>query len=294
MTITTATINGVSKRFRRTLALDDVSLELKTGVTGLLGPNGAGKTTLLRIMATILAPDRGGVQLLGHSIDRYDERKEVRRRLGYLPQELEYPRGFTAFGFVDYMAILKEWDDQETRYQEVRRVLDLVQLGDLSTKKIKALSGGMRRRLAIAQALIGAPELLLLDEPTSGLDPEQRVSLRSVISQIPATVLLSTHQTEDVEALCDRVIVLDEGRVLFDGAVTDLVATAAGSVWLADEPDPDALAHWKTGSGRYRHVGRNHSGETVSPTLEDAYLLMRNANTQLRLRKKRTETRGIP
>jgi ABC-2 type transport system ATP-binding protein len=286
MTAATATVTGISKRFRKTLALNDVSFDLNSGVTGLLGPNGAGKTTLLRIMATILAPDAGKVRLLGRSVDHFDQRKEVRRSLGYLPQELEYPRGFTSFGFVDYMAILKEWDDKTTRHEEVRRVLELVGLTDLSTKKIRALSGGMRRRLAIAQALIGTPRLLLLDEPTTGLDPEQRVSLRSVLSEIPATILLSTHQTQDVETLCDRVIVLDEGRILFDGPVLDLVATAERSVWIADEPDPEALAYWRTGSGRYRHVGRNHRGkELVTPTLEDAYLLMRNASSNVEATK---------
>ena len=278
----TASLTGISKRFRRTLALDEITFELKGGVTGLLGPNGAGKTTLLRIMATVLAPDAGEVRLLGRSVDNFKQRKEVRRRLGYLPQELEYPRGFTVFGFVDYMAILKEWDDRTTRHEEVRRVLDLVKLSDPSTKKIKALSGGMRRRLAIAQALIGAPELLLLDEPTTGLDPEQRVRLRSVLSRIDATILLSSHQTEDVEALCDRVIILDEGRILFDGPVTDLVATAEGRVWVADEPDPAALAYWKTGEGHYRHVGQDrHRGELVAPTLEDAYLLMRPTGVKI-------------
>jgi ABC-2 type transport system ATP-binding protein len=278
----TATVVGVSKKFRRTRALEDVSFELSSGITGLLGPNGAGKTTLLRIMATILVPDSGEVRLLGRRTDDADQRTDVRRRLGYLPQELEYPRGFTTFGFVDYMAILKEWDDHTTRHDEVRRVLDVVQLTDVATKKIRALSGGMRRRLAIAQALIGAPQLLLLDEPTTGLDPEQRVNLRSVLSRIDATTLLSTHQTQDVEALCDQVIVLDQGRIRFHGAVTDLVATAEGAVWMANQPDPRALTHWKTGTGRYRHVGRDHhSTELVTPTLEDAYLLMRQANADI-------------
>jgi ABC-2 type transport system ATP-binding protein len=276
----TASVIGVGKRFRRTTALEDVTLRLSGGVTGLLGPNGAGKTTLLRIMATILTPDQGEVRLLGRSVRDTGQRTEVRRRLGYLPQELDFPRGFTVFGFVDYMAILKEWDDRRARHAEVRRVIDAVQLTDVAAKKIRALSGGMRRRLAVCQALIGSPALLLLDEPTTGFDPEQRVNLRTVLSGMDATILLSTHQTADVEALCDRVIVLDEGRVRFDGPVADLVATATGLVWMADEPDPRALAHWKTGNGRYRHVGREHVGaELVAPSLEDAYLLMRGATT---------------
>jgi ABC-2 type transport system ATP-binding protein len=226
----------------------------------------------------VLPPDSGDVELLGRDVGKLANRTEVRRHLGYLPQELGFPRGFTAFGFVNYMAILKEWDDKDARYSEVRRVLDDVGLGDVATKKIRRLSGGMRRRLGIAQALLGTPQLLVLDEPTTGLDPEQRASLRGVLSGLGrrATVLLSTHQTEDVEALCDRVIVMDGGRVIWDGLVRDLVATASGSVWLADEEDVSAFTSWRTGTGRVRHVGEAPAGaDLVEPTLEDAYLLMR-------------------
>lgn len=274
----TVALRGVTHSFRSTIAVDDVSIALQPGVTGLLGPNGAGKTTLQRVMATVLPPDSGAVEVLGRDISKLANRTEVRRHLGYLPQELGFPRGFTAFGFVNYLAILKEWDDKEARYAEVRRVLDAVSLSDVATKKIRRLSGGMRRRLGIAQALLGAPQLLVLDEPTTGLDPEQRANLRSVLSGLGrhSTVLLSTHQTEDVEALCDRVVVMDGGRVIWDGLVRDLVATASGAVWLADEEDPRAFSSWRTGAGRVRHVGDAPSGaDLVEPTLEDAYLLMR-------------------
>ncbi len=278
MTTTTVRLTGISKRYRGTAALDGVDLTLGPGITGLLGPNGAGKTTLLRIIATVLAPDEGGVHLLGRSPDTPETLAEVRRQLGYLPQEMGFPRGFTAFGFVDYMAVLKEWTERSSRHDEVRRVLGLVDLADVATKRVRALSGGQRRRVALAQALIGDPYLLLLDEPTTGVDPQQRVSLRQVLSQAGerSTVLLSTHQTEDVAALCDRVVVLDQGRIRFDGAVTDLVATAAGRVWLADGPDPAARASWRTGTGRHRNVGEAAppGAEATEPTLEDAYLLL--------------------
>ncbi len=276
----TAELSGVTQRFRSTTALDGVTLTLGTGVTGLLGPNGAGKTTMLRVASTVLAPDSGAVRLLGRDVSTLSERTEVRRRLGYLPQELGFPHGFTAFGFVDYMAVLKEWDDRAARHAEVRRVLELVGLTEVATTKVRRLSGGMRRRLGVAQALLGAPDLLVLDEPTAGLDPEQRATLRAILSGLGqrATVLLSTHQTEDIAALCDRVIVLDAGRVGFDGLVADLVGTAAGRVWMADAPDPVAMAQWRTGTGRFRHVGAAPEGaELVEPTLEDAYLLMRGA-----------------
>ena len=200
---TTVQLTGISKRYRGTTALNGVDLSFRPGITGLLGPNGAGKTTLLRIIATVLAPDEGGVHLLGRSPDTSETLAEVRRQLGYLPQEMGFPRGFTAFGFVDYMAVLKEWTERSSRHDEVRRVLGLVDLADVATKRVRALSGGQRRRVALAQALLGDPALLLLDEPTTGVDPQQRVSLRQVLSQAGerSTVLLSTHQTEDVAAL---------------------------------------------------------------------------------------------
>jgi ABC-2 type transport system ATP-binding protein len=275
---TTVKLAGITKRYRGTTALDAVDLSLQPGITGLLGPNGAGKTTLLRIVATVLAPTEGHVRLLGRTPSTNEALAEVRRRLGYLPQEMGFPRGFTGFAFVDYIAVLKEWNSGAPRHDEVRRVLELVDLGDVAAKRIRALSGGQRRRMALAQALLGDPDLLLLDEPTTGVDPEQRVSLRQVLSRAGerSTVLLSTHQTEDVAALCDRVVVLDQGRVRFDGTVLDLVATAVGRVWLADAPHPAARASWRTGTGRHRNVGdaAPPAADLAEPTLEDAYLLL--------------------
>ena len=275
----TVALHGVGRRYGRTWAVRDVELELSSGVVGLLGPNGAGKTTLLRVLATSLAPTTGRVSIFGWDADVPEQRTEIRRRLGYLPQELGFPRGFTAFAFVDYVAVLKEWTDRAARHAEVRRVLDLVDLGRISTKRIRALSGGQRRRLALAQALLGQPRLLVLDEPTTGVDPEQRAALRAVLAEAARTsvIVLSTHQTEDVAALCERVIVLDAGMVRYDGTVRDLVAAASGRVWVDDDADPRAIASWRIGSGRYRNIAdRAPSGaEAVEPTLEDAYLLLR-------------------
>ena len=275
----TIDVSSVSRSFGATPVLQDVSLRLGPGVTGLLGPNGAGKTTLLRMLATVLPPGEGRMSLLGHDPSTPAGRTAVRRRLGYLPQELGFPRGFTPFTFVDYVAALKEWSDARARHAEVRRVLDLVGLSDLATRRLRRLSGGQRHRAGLAQALIGDPDLLVLDEPTTGLDPEQRASLRQVLSAAGAhaTVLLATHQTEDVAALCERVVVFDGGRVRWQGGVRDLVATAVGRVWLADTAAPDALATWSTGTGRVHHVGHRPSpgAELVEPTVEDAYLLLR-------------------
>ena len=281
----TVELTGVSKAYGRTHALDGVDLSFDRGVTGLLGPNGAGKTTLLRIVATSIAADAGDVRLLGR--DPHGSHAEVtaiRRGLGYLPQELGYPSDMTTFGFVEYVAVLKEWNDRDRRHREVRRVLDLVGLGDLATKRVAKLSGGQRRRVGLAQALLGDPRILVLDEPTTGLDPTQRADLRRTLSVVggQCAVLLSTHQTEDVAALCERVVVLADGTVRFDGAVTELVATAAGQVWLADEPGPDALVSWRTGTGRHHVVGGAPppGAEPTEPTLEDAYLLMLGADAR--------------
>jgi len=275
----TITLAAVTRRYGSATVLDALDLDLSPGITGLLGPNGAGKTTLLRILATVLAPTSGSCRILGRNPDDPDQRTEIRRRLGYLPQESGYPRGFTAFRYVDYVAALKEWTERDARHREVRRVLALVGLADLAGKRMRALSGGQRRRAALAQSLLGDPELLVLDEPTTGLDPEQRASLRGVLSAAGhrSTVLLATHQTDDVAALCERVIVLDGGRVLWDGAVTALVGTAAGKVWLADVEHPAALSSWRTGTGRYRHVALDPPPgvEIAEPSLEDAYLLLR-------------------
>ncbi len=277
---TTVHLDGVSRRFGRTAALEDLDLTLGTGITGLLGPNGAGKTTLLRMLATVLAPSTGRCRFLGLDPDDSAERTEIRRRLGYLPQESGHPRGFTAFRYVDYVAALKEWSQRAPRHAEVRRVLDLVGMGDLAGKRMSSLSGGQRRRTGLAQALLGSPDLLVLDEPTSGLDPEQRASLRGVLSTAGhrSTVLLATHQTEDVAALCERVIVLDAGRVRYDGSVSDLVATARGKVWLAAEEQAGALSSWRTGDGSFRHVASAPPTgvQEAEPTLEDAYLLLRS------------------
>ena len=276
-------LRNVSKSFGRTRVLDDVSLDVGGGVTGLLGPNGAGKTTLLRILATVLHFDGGTVRILGADPTDAGGRLQIRRQLGYVPQEPGYHRNFTAFEFVDYIAILKEMTDRRARHDEVRRVLDAVGLTSVAGKKIRKLSGGMRRRVILAQALLGHPALLVLDEPTVGLDPEQRLRFREIVSRIAENhaVVLSTHQTEDVAALCGRVAVMDEGGIVFDGTPSELAATATGRVWLADAPHPAAQLSYRTATGRYRVVGELSPApagtEPAEPTIEDAYLLLAGA-----------------
>jgi ABC-2 type transport system ATP-binding protein len=270
-------VEGVAKTFRRSRAVARADFTAGPGVTGLLGPNGAGKTTLLRMMATVLAPDSGRLRILGHDPGTPSGRLAIRRRLGYLPQEPGFHRGMTVFEFVDYVAILKEMTDRQARHDEVRRVIDLVGLASVSGKRIRAVSGGMRRRVALAQALLGDPDLVILDEPTAGLDPELRLRFREIVSRIGdgRTVVLSTHQTEDVTAICQRVVVLHEGRSLFAGTPAALIEQAAGRVWLDRTRGAGARLAWRNGDGLMRNVGDAPAGvELAAPTLEDAYLLL--------------------
>ena len=277
MTSDTIVVDGVRKSYGSTIALDGITLTIGPGVTGFLGPNGAGKTTLLRMCATVLAPDGGGLRLLGEDPRSHQGRLAIRRRLGYFPQEPGYYLNLSAFDFVDYIAVLKEMKDRRARRAEVLRVLELVDLSSVRHKKIRSLSGGMRRRVIIAQALLGEPELLVLDEPTVGLDPEQRLRFREIVSRIAQhhTVVLSTHQTEDIAALCQRVVVMDRGAVRFDGTTRELADVAAGHVWSATEVHPDARLSWRTGSGEHRLIGDPPAGSTLAqPTIEDGYLLL--------------------
>jgi ABC-2 type transport system ATP-binding protein len=268
---------GIEKRYGRTVALQDVTLAMTEGVTGILGPNGAGKTTFLRILATVMAPDNGGLRLLGMDPSTPEHRVDIRRRLGYFPQEPGLYPSFTGFEFVDYVAILKEMVDRRTRHDEVRRVLGLVGLTEVAGKKIKTLSGGMKRRVVLAQALLGDPDLLVLDEPTSGLDPEQRLRFRELLSDVSghAAVVLSTHQTEDVAAVCNRVVVIHHGAVHFDGSTQALAELARGRVWLADGRAAGAVLSWRTADQRHRNIGDAPAGaELVEPTIDDGYLLL--------------------
>jgi ABC-2 type transport system ATP-binding protein len=275
--VSTIVARDLHKSFGRTTAVAGLSFSLEPGITGLLGPNGAGKTTLLRMLATVLAPGSGSLRLLGRDAADPDERVAIRRRLGYMPQEPGFHRAFTAFEFVDYIAVLKEMTERRPRHDEVRRVLSLVGLESVARKRIRSLSGGMRRRVALAQALLGQPDLLVLDEPTAGLDPEQRLRFRELISAPSEnqTVVISTHQTEDVAALCQRVIAVDAGQTLFDGPPRELAESARGQVWVSDGPEPGARLSWRTGEGWHRHIGDAPAGaDLVEPTIEDAYLLL--------------------
>ena len=275
--MTKVSVSDVVKRFGTTKALDGVSFEAGPGITGLLGPNGAGKTTLLRVLATVMGPSSGEVRILGRNPASAGDRLDIRRRLGYMPQEPGFHRNFTVFEFVDYVAILKEMTNRKERHLEVGRVLKAVGLGEVERRKIKALSGGMRRRVALAQALLGEPELLILDEPTAGLDPEQRLRFRETMSHLAEdrSIILSTHQTEDVAALCPLVVVMNHGATLFAGTPRELAEVARGSVWLSPERAREAHLSYRTGEGRYRNIGpAPANADFADPTVEDGYLML--------------------
>ncbi len=274
-------VEQLTRRYGRTVALNNVSVQLDRGVIGLLGPNGAGKTTLLSILATVASPDSGRLSVLGYDPADPAQRLEIRRRLGFLPQDLGYHRHFTVAAFLDYVAILKEITDSRARHAEVARVLAAVDLTAKARARIRTLSGGMRRRLGLAQALLGRPELLILDEPVSGLDPEQRLRFRELLSQLPGdpVVLLATHQVEDVTAVCSAVVVLLAGQVQFFGSPAELAGLAAGRVWLAADRNASAELSWRAGDGRWRHIGTTPAAgaEIVAPTAEDGYLVLSGA-----------------
>jgi ABC-type multidrug transport system ATPase subunit len=218
-------IAGLTRRFGTALAVAGVDLQAGPGVLGLLGPNGAGKTSLLRMMATALPPSSGTLRLLGRDPGRYRPRCEIRRALGYLPQNPGYYPGFTVTEYVEYFALLKEVPPGRTR-AAVATAVERVGLGDRGKVRLRTLSGGMLRRAGIAQAIVNQPQLLLLDEPTAGLDPQQRVSLRALLRELGehATVVVSTHLVEDVATACTQVALMDHGRIVFRGTPAGLAA----------------------------------------------------------------------
>lgn len=218
-------------KFKRRTALAGLDLDLDAGVHGLLGPNGAGKTTLIRVLATVARPTSGSVSLLDSDLIDQKSLRDVRRRLGYLPQQFGYYPRFTVREFVEYFAWLKEMPPRSVPLA-VDRAIERVGLIDRADEKLKRLSGGMLRRAGVAQAIVNDPDLLLLDEPTAGLDPEQRVAFRELLRTVgvDACVLVATHLVEDVTAACTHVTLVDDGRAIFRGTPDELAAADDGTV----------------------------------------------------------------
>jgi ABC-2 type transport system ATP-binding protein len=279
-------VTALTKTYRGgARALAGVSFVASHGIFGLLGPNGAGKSTLLRILATLLAPDDGSVRL--GAVDLLAEKEEVRRRLGYLPQEFGFHPSLTAGETLDYLAALKGFSGRADRRDEVDRLLRLVNLEDARARRVSALSGGMAQRLGIAQALAGDPSLVLLDEPTVGLDPEERVRLFDVLARLAAraVVVLSTHIVSDVISVCDRVAVMRAGAIVECGTPAEALARLEGAIWEATYSLDDAprlaggaralVTHRLGGAVRARvYAPEGCPGDgfaPATPRLEDAY-----------------------
>jgi ABC-2 type transport system ATP-binding protein len=280
-------INDLIKTYRGgTRALDGLDLTVPTGMFGLLGANGAGKTTLMRILAGLLRPTSGRVRVGDHDLTTAAGRTAVKRVLGYLPQDLGMYPDLTAAEFLDYVALLKGIDDRAARRRRVAELLELVGLSTVAKRRLKGFSGGMKRRIGIAQALLNDPSLLIVDEPTAGLDPEERIRFRTLLAQLAGnrTVLLSTHIVEDIAQTCRDLVVLDAGRPVFRGTVADLTAVADGQVWsVVSDHQPEtgvvvsALPHAR--GVQYRIVAsRQPAPEAVpaAPSLEEGYLALRN------------------
>lgn len=262
-------------------ALKGLDLELKSpSLIGLLGPNGAGKSTLMKLLVAALMPTEGTILVDGAPLEKAEQ--QLKSSLGYLPQDFGLFDELTVTQFLDYMAALKGLRSSQTATREVIRA---VNLEEKARARIRTLSGGQRQRVGIAQALLGNPPFLIFDEPTVGLDPEERIHFRNLFSRTAQDrlVLLSTHIIEDVQSVCDRLVVIDHGKILFSGTPEQLIASAAGHVgvfWEKDEMQEQGLhitARVNTSRGiRCRAVADKLPpyAQAEEPTLEDAYLYL--------------------
>jgi ABC-2 type transport system ATP-binding protein len=267
------------------LALDDVNLEVQSGLFGLLGPNGAGKTTLMRILTTLLTPTRGTARIFGHDVKT--EAHTVRSLLGYLPQDFQTYAQLKAWEVLDYYAILNGMVNRKARRTRIDEVLTLVGLADKRNQRAGQLSGGMYRRLGVAQALLTNAKLLIFDEPTAGLDPAQRVRFRNFLGELSRDriVILSTHIVADIGSVCDKLAVMSHGHIEFVGACRELVAQARNRVWqtCVNDAQYEAMRDTTTITSmvdtdhgmqlRVLSDAQGHADwQPVEPTLEDAYL----------------------
>ncbi len=267
-------------------ALKNVNLEISNGMFGLLGPNGAGKTTLIRILVTLMEPTSGRVMVNG--VDLQKERKNIRAVLGYLPQDFKFFSRLKTWEFLDYIALLAGLKNRAERRNAIDRMLTQVGLFDARDRMANRLSGGMKRRLGIAQALIGNPQIVVIDEPTTGLDPEERIRFRNLISALSRQdiiIIFSTHIVGDISSTCRNLALLWNGEVAYCGTPDELLRRVQGRVWrvAVGNEELDALKQrhtvvttipavdgWKVEIVAERLDG--FTGETVQPDLEHAYV----------------------
>lgn len=264
-------------------ALSNVNLTIEQGMFGLLGRNGAGKTTLMKTLATLLQKQSGSISVCGIPIENA---KEIRKIVGYLPQDFSMYPTMTVAETMDYLGVLSGISSKE-RKERIKLLLEKVNLTEHKNKKVKALSGGMKRRLGIAQALLNDPKVLIVDEPTAGLDPEERIRFRNLLCDVAENriVILSTHIVGDIEATCEKLAILNEGSILYSGTVSDLIDTANGKVFskTIDKHDLPKLKK------EYNIIGMHSQGnktyirflsdvivpdaQSCEPNIEDAYML---------------------
>lgn len=278
-------INNLSKRYGKKEVLRNISLTIPEGMYGLLGRNGAGKTSFMRILATLSIPTNGDIQMNGVSIK---ETTKVREMIGYLPQDFSIYKNMTVFGALDYLGLLSNLPNK-IRKERIYTLLEQVHLKDNAKTKVKALSGGMKRRLGIAQALLHNPQILIVDEPTAGLDPEERIRFRNLLSDFSdgRIVILSTHIASDIESTCQNVAVLNKGNILFHGSTETLRKQADHKVYLITVPkslDKPIQGHHyvlsrnnTNTSIQYRILSNtlpNELAEIQTPTLEDGYMYL--------------------
>ena len=278
-------INNLSKSYGKKAALKNVSVTIHSGMYGLLGRNGAGKTSLMRILATLSVPSSGEIRMNGIPIK---ETAKIREIVGYLPQDFSFYRNMSVYGAMDYLGLLSNIPDK-IRKERISTLLEQINLKENVRTKVKALSGGMKRRLGIAQALLHNPQILIVDEPTAGLDPEERIRFRNLLSEFAEDriVILSTHISSDVESSCENIGVLDNGRMIWSGSTEELVKQAEGKVYLISAAKKkDKLIKEKytilniiaSGSGtQYRVLSDTPPEEKhilQDPTLEDGYMYL--------------------
>lgn len=225
-------IKGLEKKFNKnTIALQDINLSIGNGIFGLLGKNGSGKTTLMRIITTLLEPTKGNINILGLEYNTKNYEK-IKKNIGYLPQEFGFYKDFTVLEIMNYISILANIDTS-LRHKKIKKILENVGMYNDRKKKYKQLSGGMKRRVGLAQAMLNDPKILIVDEPTAGVDPEERIKIRNLLNEYSQnnTVLFSTHIVEDIESTCNKLAILNEGNLLFNGTLSKLLDLASGTLW---------------------------------------------------------------
>jgi ABC-2 type transport system ATP-binding protein len=229
--MTIQTLELTKKYSNNVTALNNVSLEIDTGIFGLLGRNGSGKTTLMRILTTLLMPTKGKVSVMGMEVTKSNQER-IKRNIGYLPQEFGFYKDFNVYEILEYMCLLRG-TEKSMQKTLINDALEKVNLSNQRKKKYKQLSGGMKRIVGLAQAILNNPPILIVDEPTAGVDPEERINIRKLLSNYAEThtVIFSTHIVEDIEYTCNKLAVLDSGNLLFAGELEELLNLADGKIY---------------------------------------------------------------